>query len=96
MVYKMKDTIMTNEKFPISILSFSKGHQGFYHPTEKPLALCEYLIKTYSNEGDLILDNCIGSGTTGVACINLKRSFIGIELNKKYIKIAESRIKEDA
>jgi site-specific DNA-methyltransferase (adenine-specific) len=64
------------------------------HPTQKPVALFEYLIKTYSNEGDLVLDNCIGSGTTAVACINTKRNFIGIELNPKYTKIAESRIKD--
>ena len=62
------------------------------HPTQKPVALFEYLIKTYTNEGDTVLDNTMGSGTTGVACVNLNRSFIGIELNDNYFKIAEERI----
>ncbi len=64
------------------------------HPTQKPVALFEYLIKTYTNEGDLVLDNCIGSGTTAVACINLKRNFIGIEKEQKYCDIANKRISE--
>jgi len=63
------------------------------HPTQKPVALFEYLIKTYTNEGELVLDNCAGSGTTGVACINTKRNYILIEKESKYIKIAEKRIK---
>lgn len=62
------------------------------HPTQKPLALLEALVKTFSNEGDIILDNCMGSGTTGVACKKLHRNFIGIELNENYFKIAENRI----
>ncbi len=65
------------------------------HPTQKPVALFEYLIKTYTNEGDLVLDNCMGSGTTGVACKNLNRNFIGIELDPEYFKIAEKRINEN-
>ena len=64
------------------------------HPTQKPVSLFEYIIKTYSNEGELILDNCAGSGTTGVACVNTGRNFIGIELDKGYFKIAEKRIRE--
>lgn len=64
------------------------------HPTQKPVALMEYLIRTYTHEGDTVLDNCIGSGTTGVACVNLNRSFIGIELDPGYFEIAEQRIKE--
>jgi site-specific DNA-methyltransferase (adenine-specific) len=68
-----------------------KSDKGF-HPTQKPVALFEYLIKTYTNEGDLVLDNCMGSGTTGVACKNLNRNFIGIELDPEYFKIAEKRI----
>lgn len=64
------------------------------HPTQKPVALMEYLIKTYSNENDLVLDFTMGSGTTGVACINTKRSFIGIEMDENYFNIAEKRIKE--
>ncbi len=62
------------------------------HPTQKPVALFEYLIKTYTNEGELVLDNCIGSGTTAIACMNLKRNFIGIEKEEKYFNIAMNRI----
>jgi len=65
------------------------------HESQKPVALMEYLIKTYTNEGDLVLDNCMGSGTTGVACKNLNRNFIGIELDSEYFKIAEKRINEN-
>jgi site-specific DNA-methyltransferase (adenine-specific) len=62
------------------------------HPTQKPVALLEELIKTFSNEGDVILDNCMGSGSTGVACKNTNRNFIGIELDESYFNIAEERI----
>ena len=62
------------------------------HPTQKPVALIKNLVKTFSNEGDVILDNCMGSGTTGVACVNTNRNFIGIELDEKYFKIARNRI----
>jgi len=82
-----------NQKYPQNILTFSNASQkDKLHPTQKIIGLCEYLIKTYSNEGDLILDNCIGSGTTALACINLKRKFIGFENNEKYYKIARDRI----
>lgn len=64
------------------------------HPTQKPVELCEYLIKTYSNAGDTILDNCMGSGTTGIACLHTDRNFIGIEKEQKYFDIAQRRIKE--
>lgn len=64
------------------------------HPNEKPVALLEYLVKTYSNEGDVVLDNCMGSGSTGVACVNTGRDFIGIELDGKYFGIAEKRIND--
>lgn len=64
------------------------------HPTQKPVELLEYLIKIYSNEGDLILDNCMGSGSTGVACINTNRRFIGMEIDENYYKIAQERINE--
>lgn len=64
------------------------------HPTQKPVELLEWLIRTYTNEKDLVLDNCMGSGSTGVACQNLNRDFIGIEIDKKYFEIAEKRIKE--
>ena len=65
------------------------------HPTQKPVALFEYLIKTYTNKGDLVLDNCIGSGTTAVACIKTNRKFIGIELSPEYCKIANERIQKE-
>lgn len=64
------------------------------HPTQKPVPLLEYLIKTYTNEGDLVLDNCMGSGSTGVAALNLNRNFIGMELNEKYFNIAKERIEK--
>ena len=76
---------------PLSILSFPRDSDRL-HPTQKPVPLLEWLIKTYTNEGDLILDNCCGSGSTGVACINTNRRFIGIELNDEYLKIAEERL----
>ena len=80
--------------YPKTVLEYSNVHNGGkgLHPTQKPIALLEYLIKTFSNEGETILDNTMGSGSTGVACINTKRDFIGIELNKEYFKIAEERI----
>lgn len=64
------------------------------HPTQKPVALCEWLIKTYTEGGQTILDNCMGSGTTGVACVNTNRRFIGIELDEGYFNIAKKRIEE--
>jgi site-specific DNA-methyltransferase (adenine-specific) len=74
------------------IIGCWEANKGKLHSTQKPVALFEYLIKTYTNEGDLVLDNCMGSGTTGVACKNLNRNFIGIELDPEYFKIAEKRI----
>jgi site-specific DNA-methyltransferase (adenine-specific) len=65
---------------------------GKVHPTEKPVALMEYLIRTYTNEGDTVLDNTMGSGTTGVACVNTGRKFIGIERDPTYFEIAKQRI----
>ena len=85
---------MLNEKYPINLLTFSKSDmtKNNYHPTQKPVELLEYLIKTYTNENELVLDNCMGSGSTGVACINTNRNFIGIELDEKYFTIAKERI----
>jgi len=82
--------------YPTSIIDFSLAglRKGRLHPTQKPVALFEYLIKTYTNESETVLDNCMGSGTTGVACKNLNRNFIGIELDLEYFKIAEKRINE--
>lgn len=87
-------TIISDEKFPTSIITIPKEHEigKFYHPTQKPVALLEYLIRTYSNENDIILDNTMGSGSTGVACVNTNRNFIGIELDKHYFEIAKKRI----
>jgi len=84
------------EKYPINILSFPKvpNSKGTLHPTQKPVALLEYLIKTYTIEGETVLDNCMGSGSTGVACINTNRDFIGIEKDDKYFEIAKKRIEE--
>lgn len=89
-------TVISDEKFPTSIISVSKEHcvGKFFHPTQKPVVLMEYLIKTYTNEGDVVLDNTMGSGSTGVACVNTGRSFIGIELEQGYFDVAKSRIEE--
>jgi len=73
---------------------FFKNRTKGLHPTQKPVELCEYLIKTYTNEGETVLDNCMGSGSTGIACINTNRNFIGIEKDDKYFEIAKKRIKE--
>ena len=80
-------------KLPMSVQFFNREQSGF-HPTQKPVALMEYLIKTYTNEGEVVLDNTMGSGTTGVACVNTNRNFIGMELDDKYFEIAEARINE--
>ena len=90
-------TIISDEKFPKSIVSIAKEHKvgHFFHPTQKPVALLEYLIKTYTNEGETVLDNCMGSGTTAIAAIRTKRNFIGFELNKEYFDIANKRIKSE-
>ena len=82
-------------KNPISILEFSNANQkGKVHPTQKPVALLEYLIRTYTNEGETVLDFTAGSGSTGVACVNTNRRFIGIELDDGYFNIAKKRIEE--
>lgn len=86
---------MYDKKYPSSILEFScRDRERGLHPTQKPVALMEYMIRTYTSEYDLVLDNCMGSGTTGVACINTNRRFIGIEKDEKYFKIASNRINE--
>lgn len=82
------------EKNPTTLLEFDKIRRGSVHPTQKPVSLLEYLIKTYTNEGDTVLDFTMGSGSTGVACVNTNRNFIGIELDENYFKIAEKRIAE--
>lgn len=94
----MNNKLNSNEPFvqkytgyPNNILEFARDKHAV-HPTQKPVSLIEYLIKTYTNEGDIILDNCMGSGTTGVASLMNNRKFIGIELREDYFKIAEDRI----
>lgn len=79
-------------RYPKQVIEFGVVERGTVHPTQKPVPLLEYLIKTYTNEGDLVLDNCMGSGSTGVACVNTNRNFIGIELDESYFKIAQERI----
>jgi len=81
-------------RYPSSVQKFSNGNNKTVHPTQKPVALLEYLIKTYTLEGETVLDNCMGSGSTGVACINTNRNFIGIEKDDKYFEIAKKRIEE--
>ena len=82
-------------KYPFTIIKIKKERQHCdKHPTQKPVALFEYLIKTYTNEGDLVLDNCAGSGTTAIACINTNRNYILIEKEKEYIDIINKRIAE--
>ena len=85
-------TESNGERYPIDIIEFKKD--SGLHPTQKPVPLLEYLIKTYTNEGGVVLDNCMGSGSTGVACINTNRNFIGIELDEKYFNIAKERIEK--
>lgn len=83
-------TIINDEKYPISIIAIQRDHQNgkFLHPSQKPVDLLRYLIRTYTNEGDTVLDNCAGSGSTCIACIKEKRHFVGFELNKDYFDIA--------
>ena len=84
----------TGTRYPSSVQKFSNGNNGNVHPTQKPVALMEYLIKTYTNEGETVLDFTAGSFTTGVACVNLNRKFIGIEMDKDYFEIGVNRIKD--
>lgn len=85
----------TGDRFPTSIIDFSNFNRNDrFHPTQKPTALLEYLIRTYTNQGEVVLDNCMGSGSTGVACVNTGRDFIGIEKDDKYFEVAEERIRK--
>lgn len=86
-------TYDSTERYPKSVLTFPKDSQkSALHPTQKPVALCEYLIKTYTNPGDVVLDNCMGSGTTCIAAMNTDRNYIGFELNDEYFKVAEKEL----
>lgn len=86
-------TESNGERYPIDIIEFKKD--SGLHPTQKPVLLLEYLIKTYTNENDVVLDNCMGSGSCGVAAINTGRRFIGIELDENYFNIAKERIEKE-
>lgn len=92
---KIKRKYDVNYVQPSDVLHFNvvPNRVNKLHPTQKPVELLEWLVKTYSNEGDTVLDNCMGSGSTGEACINTNRNFIGIEIDKNYFEIAKSRLK---
>lgn len=94
--YDFHETIsIDGSRYPVDIIKFSQvncSSEISYHPTQKPVDLLEYLIKTYTNEGETVLDNCAGSGSTGVACVNTNRNFIGIELDEHYFQVAKERI----
>jgi len=92
-----RSEVITTEKFPLSIIDIAKEHDvnKQFHPTQKPVDLLRYLVLTYTNEGDTVLDNCMGSGTTAIACIKERRHFIGFELNKEYYDKACKRIKAE-
>lgn len=86
-------TYDSTERYPTSVLEFATDKQkSAIHPTQKPVALMEYLIKQYTNEGDTVLDNCMGSGSTGVACVHIGRKFVGVEIDEKYYEAAKKRI----
>ena len=93
----IKQVITDNDgvRYPRSIQKFSLDKEKL-HPTQKPIALLEYLIKTYTNEGEVVLDNCMGSGSTGVACLRTNRKFIGIELDSNYYNIAKERLRKES
>lgn len=82
-------------RYPTTILDFPNSNAKRYHPTEKPINILSYLIKTYTNENEVVLDNCMGSGSTGVACIRNNRKFIGFELNGHYFEVAQKRINNE-
>lgn len=84
----------TGFRYPRQVIYFGVVERGTIHPTQKPVPLLEYLIKTYTLEGETVLDNTMGSGSTGVACVNTNRDFIGIEKDDKYFEIAKKRIEE--
>jgi site-specific DNA-methyltransferase (adenine-specific) len=89
----MKKAIQNKgERYPSSVQKFSNGNNGTIHPTQKPIELFEYLIKTYTNEGELVLDNCAGSGTTAIACLKTNRQFIVMEKEQKYYDIILKRV----
>lgn len=94
---KIKKKYDPNKVQPSDIIEFNvvPNRSGKLHPTEKPVDLLRYLIRTYSNEGDVVLDNCMGSGSTGIGCLRENRKFIGVELNNDFYDISENRLKEE-
>lgn len=84
--------LFTEDKLPKSIIDIPNNVNGNFHPTQKPVGLLRYLVLTFTNEGDIVLDNCIGSGTTAIACMKEKRHYLGFELNKEYYVKAQRRI----
>lgn len=90
-------TVNNGERYPVNLLRFPRETNALvrFHPTQKPVQLLQYLVLTYTNEGDTVLDNCMGSGTTAIACIKEKRHFIGFELNEEYYNKACKRIKDE-
>lgn len=92
--YETLPPVISDEYYPTSIITIGKENfkNSSLHPTQKPVQLLEWLIKTYTNEDDVVLDNCCGSGSTGVACINTNRKFVGMELEDKFIEIARERL----
>ena len=90
--FRQTETVNNGYRYPKRVLKYAR--QNGNHPTQKPVALLEYLIKTYTNEGETVLDFTAGSGSTGVACVNTNRHFIGIELDEGYFNIAKKRIEE--
>jgi site-specific DNA-methyltransferase (adenine-specific) len=84
-------TESNGDRYPLTVIEFKRDKDKI-HPTQKPVSLMEYFVKTYTNQGDTVLDNTMGSGTTGVACVNTNRNFIGIESDEKYYQITKDRI----
>lgn len=94
--YKLMNYTDDGTRYPLDVIVFSNGNHASVHPTQKPVELLKYLINTYSNAGDLVLDNCMGSGSTGVAALETGRRFIGYELNGDYFNVAAERIEQAA
>ncbi len=91
----IKEYVDTGLRYPTQLIKFQRDClKSNLHPTQKPVALLEYLIKTFTNAGDIVLDNCMGSGSTGIACINTNRNFIGMELDNTYFNIAKDRMEK--
>ena len=87
----------TGKRYPRSVQYFktAESEGKVYHPTQKPVSLMEWLIKTYTNEGEIVLDNCIGAGTTAIACIRTNRKYIGIDISQEYVDIPNNRIQQE-